>query len=375
MDETRGTLFWNIAKVVEAKTPDLIVLENVRNLAGPRHIHEWNTIIATIRDLGYLVSDVPMVISPHKIHPGFGGRPQSRERIFICATKMADGRSNQTRFSEPLDAYQLLPKWDCKSWDLATELAERAKGESDVGFTQGSSISEDELRWISVWDDLQSRIGFSALANRPGFPLWADVWFGLMKESDEFPPWKNKFIEKNQEFFDRHRIEILEWKGANKIFDDFPNSRRKLEWQAGSIGSIWDGLIQLRPSGIRVKSANYTPAFVAMNQTPVFGPEKRKLGVNEVAHLQGLPDWFQFKGQSDSVSYKQLGNGISIPAAYHAIRAAAARDLENLRLINPELLDSIFQSPNDPTQSDFFGTKPSVLNKHNFVKTGGPGHG
>ena len=375
MDETRGTLFWNIAKVVEAKSPDLIVLENVRNLAGPRHIHEWDTIIATIRDLGYLVSDVPMVISPHKIHPTFGGRPQSRERIYICATKIADGLREPPTFSEPLDAYRLLPQWDCKSWDLASELAGRVKGKSEVGLDQGSKVSDDEMRWISAWDELQTRIGFSELSNRPGFPLWADVWFGLLKKNDDFPPWKNKFIEKNQDFFDMHRIEILEWKRANKHFDNFPNSRRKLEWQAGNLSSIWDGLIQLRPSGIRVKTANYTPAFVAMSQTSVFGPERRRLGVNEVAHLQGLPEWFQFAGQSNSVSYKQLGNGISITAAYHAIRAAADRDVENLRLINPALLDSIFHSPNDPTRSDFFDRKPSVLNEHNFVKTGRPGHG
>lgn len=47
MEETRGTLFWNIAKIIEARKPSLVLLENVRNIAGPRHIHEWNVIIKT----------------------------------------------------------------------------------------------------------------------------------------------------------------------------------------------------------------------------------------------------------------------------------------------------------------------------------------
>ncbi|MBM3682465.1 MAG: DNA (cytosine-5-)-methyltransferase, partial [Actinobacteria bacterium] len=67
MEETRGTLFWNIAKIIEARKPTLVLLENVRNIAGPRHIHEWKVIIKTLRDLGYRVSEEPMVVSPHLI--------------------------------------------------------------------------------------------------------------------------------------------------------------------------------------------------------------------------------------------------------------------------------------------------------------------
>jgi DNA (cytosine-5)-methyltransferase 1 len=63
MEETRGTLFWNIAKIIETHKPSIVLLENVRNITGPRHLHEWEVIIQTLRDLGYRVSEDPHVVS------------------------------------------------------------------------------------------------------------------------------------------------------------------------------------------------------------------------------------------------------------------------------------------------------------------------
>ena len=86
MEEARGTLFFNIAQVLKARKPRLVVLENVRNLWSARHLDDWNTIIRILRDLDYRVSDEPLVSSPHRIPPELGGTPQVRERIFINAT-------------------------------------------------------------------------------------------------------------------------------------------------------------------------------------------------------------------------------------------------------------------------------------------------
>ena len=69
MDETRGTLYWNILKIIEKRKPALVLLENVRNLAGPRHTHEWKIIIKTLREQGYRVSDTPAIFSPHLLPP------------------------------------------------------------------------------------------------------------------------------------------------------------------------------------------------------------------------------------------------------------------------------------------------------------------
>ncbi len=94
MDEARGTLFWNIAKIIEVKKPKIVLLENVRNISGPRHAHEWEVIIRTLRENGYRVSSKPLIVSPHQIRPDFGGRPQVRERVLIAATRLPIGHTN-----------------------------------------------------------------------------------------------------------------------------------------------------------------------------------------------------------------------------------------------------------------------------------------
>src|SRR5688572_18721787 len=90
MDEARGTLFFNIASINKAHHPKVVLLENVRNLIGPRHEHEWEVIIETLREEGYHVSDEAAVFSPHLLPPAMAGAPQVRERVFITATYAPD---------------------------------------------------------------------------------------------------------------------------------------------------------------------------------------------------------------------------------------------------------------------------------------------
>lgn len=88
INEARGTLFFNILKILEACRPRFVVLENVRNLAGPRQRDTWNTIIRSLRSLGYRVSDRPVVFSPHLLPPRLAGAPQIRDRVFVLGERV-----------------------------------------------------------------------------------------------------------------------------------------------------------------------------------------------------------------------------------------------------------------------------------------------
>ena len=79
-DATRGTLFFEIARILEKKHPKIFVLENVKLLAGHNNGKTLTRILNVLRDLGY--------------HPDYHifnalnfGLPQKRERIFIVGFK------------------------------------------------------------------------------------------------------------------------------------------------------------------------------------------------------------------------------------------------------------------------------------------------
>ena len=122
--------------------------------------------------------------------------------------------------------------------------------------------------------------------------------------------------------------------------------------------------MHFRPSGIRAKKATYVPAMVAITQTSIIGKQKRRITTREGARLQGLPDWFDFVDQVDSLTYKQLGNGVNVGAVYNVIKAQVIRDLDLLGG-KPTLTRAILGSPSSPdlvlsSHSKYHSYKPNV---------------
>ena len=345
MDETRGTLYWNILKIIEKRKPALVLLENVRNLAGPRHTHEWKIIIKTLREQGYQVSDTPAIFSPHLLPPNQGGRPQVRERVFIVAVKN-NSRSKLTEM-EPVVSNQSVNGWDPLKWDLETHLPL-----DEDHHVQGCDLTKQEMLWINAWNDfvvgMRKRLESGRL---PGFPLWGDEWrlTKNLRIASGTPEWKKDFLRKNAAFYTEHHVFINKWTKKWDFYSDkFPASRRKLEWQAQDTPSLWETVMHFRPSGIRAKRSTYLPALVAITQTSIIGPRERRLSVREAARLQGLPEWFSFDGQSDKASYKQLGNGVSVGAVWHVIRTTVERHRDVIEKTCPELLKSVLDKPKNP---------------------------
>ena len=108
--------------------------------------------------------------------------------------------------------------------------------------------------------------------------------------------------------------------------------------------------MHFRPSGIRAKRPTYLPALVAIAQTSIVGSRGRRLSPREAARLQGLPEWFDFGGQSPAVTYRQLGNGVSVGAVWHILRRHVERDQDVLRVTRPALLEAVFKAPGCPDE-------------------------
>lgn len=75
-EDTRGTLFFEIARIIRERKPQLVFLENVRGLLNHDGGKTFGTILNTFWELGY---DVEWQLLNSKDF----GVPQNRERVFI----------------------------------------------------------------------------------------------------------------------------------------------------------------------------------------------------------------------------------------------------------------------------------------------------
>lgn len=350
MDETRGTLYWNILQIIAKHHPAVVLLENVRNLAGPRHFHEWQIIIETLRAEGYHVSDEPSLFSPHLLPRERGGRPQVRERVFITASYDPDGLGGVV---PPRPAVLLRDLRGEEEWDLAADLPLE-----EDRHVMGCGLSDDEVWWINAWDEwvqIMWKLRADQPARKlPGFPIWVDAW----KHEDRLriptgtPAWKANFLRKNSALYTANQEVFDGWVKKWRVKTaKFPPSRRKLEWQAQATPRLWDCVMHLRPSGIRAKRPTYVPALVAITQTSIIGPRRRRLSPLEAARLQGFPDEFDFGPQTAAATYRQLGNGVNIGVVAHVLREHVRRDKAILKITEPDLvnavLDEHFVSPDE----------------------------
>ena len=77
-DDTRGTIFFDFARIMKAKKPKFAIFENVKGLLNHDGGKTYETILQTLNELGY---DAQWGILNTKFH----GLPQNRERVYIVA--------------------------------------------------------------------------------------------------------------------------------------------------------------------------------------------------------------------------------------------------------------------------------------------------
>ena len=96
-EDTRGTLFFDIARILQAKKPRLFCLENVKGLLSHDNGQTFKTIISTLDELGY---DIQWQVLNSKNF----GVPQNRERVFIIGHLRGTSRPQVFPFGEANDS-------------------------------------------------------------------------------------------------------------------------------------------------------------------------------------------------------------------------------------------------------------------------------
>ena len=307
-EDTRGTLFYEIAKIIEDKRPEYLMLENVPNLVGHDNGNTWNTISTVLSDLGYIFTKLPIKFSPHLI-----GIPQFRERVFVLAKNNRNFNHQNICFVErPTPP---LPK--CSIYDIL-------ENEEDIIDIDKYKLKDGEIERVNMWNDLIQRINDPI----PGFPIWADQ-FKETYDIGNLPKWKKNFLIKNRQFYLNNKKHIDKWFKKYNNLKDLAQTHTKFEWQAGdSEKNIWNLIFHFRPSGLRVKRPNYVPALVAMTHTSIIGKFKRKITPREAARLQSFPDSYKLH-TDDRQAYKQFGNSVNVEIVKYLASELLNLDYDN----------------------------------------------
>ena len=106
LDGTRGTLFFEIARILKDKRPQYFLLENVKGLLSHGHGKTFQTILKILSELGY-------ILQWDLLNSKNFGVPQNRERVFIkgylrgkCGREILHQTRNSTENPGKLNTYR-----------------------------------------------------------------------------------------------------------------------------------------------------------------------------------------------------------------------------------------------------------------------------
>jgi DNA (cytosine-5)-methyltransferase 1 len=161
-EDTRGTLFFNIANIVnykkniEKKAPKILFLENVKGLKIHNGGKTFSTILSTLDELGY--SHNQMVLNAKNF-----GVPQNRERLIIIAWDKEQIAKQDFTFPLGLDEKDepIFDKSKLKDFVKKTKLGDILDPNPDSKYTISDKLYAGHLRRRKMNKEKGNGFGFS----------------------------------------------------------------------------------------------------------------------------------------------------------------------------------------------------------------------
>src|SRR5699024_39371 len=279
-EDTRGTLFFDIARAIKEIEPSYALLENVEGLFSHDKGRTFGTIIQALDELGYIVEW-------GLFNSKFWGVPQNRERVFILATR-------KDKFEGP-------------------KLIELLHKQKNVGSKLSDLLEEDVEEKYYIDREKVEKLILKDVGDLSGVvPVLTPERVNKSQNGRRFKTDGEPMFTLTAR--DRHVNAIKEAtkkgykvaKEGDSVNLQYPGS----ETRRGRVG----------------KSVANTLEASGINQGVVNKDFRiRKLTPLECFRLQGFTDEQFYKAKNDGVSdsqlYKQAGNSVSVPV----IKAIAER--------------------------------------------------
>lgn len=322
-DDTRGTLFFEVARIAAAKRPALLFLENVRNLLSHDKGRTFETILEVLDDIGYDVSW--MVLNSANF-----GVPQSRNRVFITGFLRGRCAGEIFAFSQtnPKTLEQRLPGREGNRVYAADGLA-ITQTSSAGGFAGRTGLyvipikskTKSGYQLALPYDSIDT--AYADMNSRRG-RVGAELAHTLTTSSTQAV----YLIDMNES------PKLTELARCITARQDSGISKRKAE-HSGVLVIVKevtpDEIKEL--NGIKAEESNTDKTvgllILSNEEGHQFIGYIRKLTPRECWRLQGFTD-AQFDkvkavGISDSQLYKMAGNAVTVPAVF-----AGARELKRI---------------------------------------------
>lgn len=332
-EDTRGTLFFEIARFASILRPKYLFLENVKGLLNHENGVTFETIISTLDELGYNVEW--QVLNSKNF-----GVPQNRERVFIIGHL----RRERTRRIFPLSGDGAAIACEQPKINKVGNIRKKGKSQSgdvvsidSLAPTLCSTTTQKDPLKVAIPVLTPDRVNKRQNGRRfktdgePMFTLTGQNRHGVVVKNEikQFGVIQPNFNQSGV-VYDTDGISptIRAYQGGNlepKIRVKEATSKGYAEADVGDSVNLSHPNSKTRRGRVGKQMAN---TLLTGESQGVVEPDFRirKLTPRECWRLQGFPDWAFDKAQevnSNSQLYKQAGNSVTVN-----VIAAIAKELK-----------------------------------------------
>ena len=270
LDDTRGTLFFDFARIVNECKPRVFIFENVRGLLSHDSWDTWRTIQDVFTSLGYDIHTKTMNSKDY-------GIPQHRERIFVVGFK----KKNQNfSFPEPINLEHTMQDF----------LEDFTESKYYLG-TKGVKFVTSSKNRLKRYTQINGEIALCEKANQQ-FNWHGDFIFEGVDSAIDSDEFVFNVTDVEEKYFLSKKVKKYVLAGGTKNFKtskatDLPVARPLLQ-----------SMHKMHRAGV--------DNYVTYERGKI-----RKLTPRECLRLMGFRDSFKIV-VSDTQMYRQAGNSIVV---------------------------------------------------------------
>lgn len=285
LDDTRGTLFYEYARLIDEIKPKVFIYENVRAVTSHDGGKTWEKMQEVFKELGYSFSWTVLNAKNY-------GIPQNRERLFVVGIRNDLTQVAEFKFPEPIPLEKKMKDF----------LMENAPG--------GYFLPKKGVEFVTMEKNLSKK--FTQI----------DGEVQLCQKKNQQFNWHGDFVFQSEEDAQAHNIPDLE-----KYF--LSEKVRKYVLSSGTKNFYSKPAIDLEIARPLLTTMHKMHRAGVDNYVTTQG-RLRKLTPRECLRLMGFSDTFKIV-VSDTSMYQQAGNSIVVDVLIAIMRQvlAACPQIEN----------------------------------------------